>query len=147
MPYLSHDETADSSSLTSMASTLVHRALDEAINATSEYYNNDTSFYGDEDAYGYDDGYDKKSKGPVYLDYSVLSIGILTLGLVLFVEIARHWIDHVARGKPFFNAVLLMLYSELATLGIVEFAVFILIKYYDDLDKDKKEVFGDVHFA
>jgi hypothetical protein len=34
-----------------------------------------------------------------------------------------------------------------ATLGIVEFAVFLLIKYYDDIDKEKKEVFGDVHFA
>jgi hypothetical protein len=34
-----------------------------------------------------------------------------------------------------------------ATLGIVEFAVFVLLKYYDGIDKDKKEVFGDVHFA
>lgn len=124
----------------------MHRVLEEAINST-EYYNDTDA----DDAYGYsdgyDEGYDKKSKEPVYLDYSVLSIGILTLGLVLFVEITRHWIDHHAHGKPFFNAVLLMLYSELATLGIVEFAVFLLIKYYDDLDKDKKEVFGDVHFA
>jgi hypothetical protein len=34
-----------------------------------------------------------------------------------------------------------------ATLGIVEFAVFLLIKYSDEIDKGKKEVFGDVHFA
>lgn len=34
-----------------------------------------------------------------------------------------------------------------ATLGIVEFAVFLLIKYYTNIDKAKKEVFGDVHFA
>jgi hypothetical protein len=34
-----------------------------------------------------------------------------------------------------------------ATLGLVELFVFIIIKYYDDLDKEKKEVFGDVHFA
>lgn len=35
----------------------------------------------------------------------------------------------------------------MATLGLVEFAVFLLLKYYDGIDKDKKEVFGDVHFA
>jgi hypothetical protein len=34
-----------------------------------------------------------------------------------------------------------------ATLGIVEFAVFLLIKYWKTFDKDRKEVFGDVHFA
>ena len=35
----------------------------------------------------------------------------------------------------------------MATLGLVEFVVFLIIKYYDNLDKEKKEVFGDVHFA
>ncbi|KAG7343077.1 Mlo family protein [Nitzschia inconspicua] len=125
------------------ATSVLTRLLEEAV------YDNGTEFtidayesYGDE--YGY---YDTKKKTPVPLDYSVLSIGILTLGLILFVEVTRHWIDHQAHGKPFFNAVLLMLYSELATLGIVEFCVFVLIKYYSDLDKNKKEVFGDVHFA
>lgn len=34
-----------------------------------------------------------------------------------------------------------------ATLGIVELAVFLLIKYWKNLDKERKEVFGDVHFA
>jgi hypothetical protein len=34
-----------------------------------------------------------------------------------------------------------------ATLGIVEFAIFVLLKYYDGINKEKKEVFKDVHFA
>lgn len=34
-----------------------------------------------------------------------------------------------------------------ATLGIVEFGVFLLQKYYQGLDKERKNVFGDVHFA
>jgi hypothetical protein len=34
-----------------------------------------------------------------------------------------------------------------ATLGIVEFGVFLLQKYYQGLDKERKDVFGDVHFA
>lgn len=42
---------------------------------------------------------------------------------------------------PFYTLLLV------ATLGLVEFFVFVIIKYYDDLDKEKKEVFGDVHFA
>jgi hypothetical protein len=34
-----------------------------------------------------------------------------------------------------------------ATLGIVEFAVFVVMKYFDDISKKKKEVFSDVHFG
>jgi hypothetical protein len=34
-----------------------------------------------------------------------------------------------------------------ATLGLVEFGVFVLMKYHDGIDKEKKEVFADVHFA
>ena len=81
------------------------------------------------------------------LDYSVLSVGILTLGLILLVEVIRHQIDHSAHGRPFFQAVLENIYSELATLGIVELFVFILIKYYENINKARKEVFGDVHFC
>jgi hypothetical protein len=33
-----------------------------------------------------------------------------------------------------------------ATLGIVEFVVFLIQKYYSGLDKAQKEVFADVHF-
>jgi hypothetical protein len=34
-----------------------------------------------------------------------------------------------------------------ATLGIVELFVFLLLKYYDGVDKERKSVFADVHFA
>ena len=37
--------------------------------------------------------------------------------------------------------------SLVATLGIVELFIFLLLKYYEDIDKARKEVFGDVHFA
>ena len=49
---------------------------------------------------------------PVRVDYSVLSVGVLTLGLILIVEVFRHRIDHAAVGRPFFKAVLEGVYSE-----------------------------------
>ena len=60
---------------------------------------------------GYDGRYAKKEKEP--LDYSVLSVGVMTLGLILLVELARHRLDHyAAHGRPFFKAVLEGVYSE-----------------------------------
>ena len=55
-----------------------------------------------------------KSKGGEEepLDYSVLSVGVMTLGLILVVEIGRHYIDHKVHGKPFSQAVLDNVYSE-----------------------------------
>lgn len=110
MLYLSAN---DGDGYVQIATTVLSRLLEEA------GYDNSTESFGDdaygssnEADYGYEDAYDSKKKAPVTLDYSVLSIGVLTLGLILFVEIVRHWIDHQAHGKPFFNAVLLMLYSE-----------------------------------
>ena len=46
------------------------------------------------------------------VDYSVLSVGVMTLGLILIVEVLRHRIDHAAVGKPFFKTVLDGVYSE-----------------------------------
>lgn len=37
---------------------------------------------------------------------------VVTLYLILFVELVRHIFDHAARGRPFFTAVLSMVYSE-----------------------------------
>lgn len=37
--------------------------------------------------------------------------------------------------------------NTVATLGIVELAVFLFMKYLKNFDKERKEVFGDVHFA
>lgn len=76
----------------------------------------------------------------------VLFYGVITLYLILVVELVRHAIDHAAKGRPFFNAVLMMVYSELATLGIVEFALFCW-KKYGYLDKTMKARFADVHFS
>ena len=39
-------------------------------------------------------------------------VNTVTLYLILFVEFVRHTIDHTALGRPFFTAVLTMVYSE-----------------------------------
>jgi hypothetical protein len=62
------------------------------------------------DPYGGGSSYAKKEEEP--LDYSVLSVGVLTLGLILLVEIVRHHVDHSAHGRPFFQSVLENVYSE-----------------------------------
>jgi hypothetical protein len=102
----------------------VQRFLKDAADAAYDSIKNNSSYTEDGGNDPYDTYYDqqdssyggdygvKKEKGPVPLDYSVLSVGILTLGLILFVEIVRHQIDHAAHGRPFFKSVLLMVYSE-----------------------------------
>ena len=46
------------------------------------------------------------------IDYTVLSVGVMTLGLLLVVEFVRHALDQAAIGRPFFKAVLEGVYSE-----------------------------------
>lgn len=46
------------------------------------------------------------------IDYSVLAVGVMTLGLIMIVEVLRHRLDHAAVGRPFFKAVLLGVYEE-----------------------------------
>ncbi|MGK3756972.1 MAG: hypothetical protein ACI8RD_009286 [Bacillariaceae sp.] len=78
-------------------------------------YGNESSSYGEESSSygGGGDTYDSyKIKTVLPLDYTILSYGIFTLYLILVVESARHYIDHAAHGRPFFKAVLLMVYSE-----------------------------------
>ena len=48
----------------------------------------------------------------VELDYTVLSVGVMTLALLLCVELFRHHMDHLAHGRPFFKTVLDGVYSE-----------------------------------
>ena len=68
-------------------------------------------FYDDHGRYlAEEDYYYKKEEEP--LDYSVLSVGVMTLGLLLLVEMIRHQLDHRAEGRPFFKTVLEMVYSE-----------------------------------
>jgi len=81
------------------------------------------------------------------IDYTVVSIGVQTLVLILFVESVKHKLEHAAKGRPFFREVLNSVYSELSTLGIVELVVYLILKYYKDYNKAKKTVFADVHFC
>jgi hypothetical protein len=99
--------------LLDIASTVFFRILEDSFEESNATESKDhTNGYEQESIYS-TSYYDEK-EGQVPLDYSVLSVGILTLGLILFVEAARHWFDHRAHGKPFFNAVLQTLYSECA---------------------------------
>lgn len=45
-------------------------------------------------------------------DYSILSVSVMTLGLIMAVEVFRHRLDHAAVGRPFFKAVLEGVYAE-----------------------------------
>jgi hypothetical protein len=76
--------------------------------------------YDEEDYYFHDNNerflaaapYDPYAKEEEPLDYSVLSVGVMTLGLLLFVEIGRHQLDHWAIGRPLFLAILAEVNSE-----------------------------------
>ena len=46
------------------------------------------------------------------LDFSVLSVAVTTLGLILGVELLRHKLDVAAVGRPFFKTVLESVYRE-----------------------------------
>jgi hypothetical protein len=45
-------------------------------------------------------------------DYSVLSVTVMTLGLIIMVEFVKQKIDHMAHGKRYFTAVLQTFYAE-----------------------------------
>lgn len=46
------------------------------------------------------------------LDYTIFSVVILTLCIVLVVEVLRHQLDVAASGNPFFQTVLELMYRE-----------------------------------
>ena len=46
------------------------------------------------------------------LDYSVISVVIFTLGMILAVEVLRHKLDAAASGNPYFHTVLELMYRE-----------------------------------
>ena len=46
------------------------------------------------------------------IDYTVLSVAVATLALILVVELVRHKLDHLAQGRPFFKTVLEGVNSE-----------------------------------
>ena len=80
-------------------------------------------------------------------DYSVLSVLVMTLGLIMMVEVVRHRLDYIAQHRPFFRTVLKGVYTELSTLGIVEVIIWLLHSYYDNLDIAREFVFAKVHFT
>jgi len=67
--------------------------------------------------------------------------------LILCVELIRHSLDRKAVGRPFFKTVLEGVYRELATLGVVEFFIFLAHKYYKDLNIAEELIFAQVHFT
>jgi hypothetical protein len=46
------------------------------------------------------------------IDFTVLSMAVVTMSLLMIVAILRHQIDHLARGKEFFENVLEAAYHE-----------------------------------
>lgn len=46
------------------------------------------------------------------IDYTVLSVAVATLALILIVELVRNKMDHAAVGRPFFHTVLTSVNSE-----------------------------------
>ena len=50
--------------------------------------------------------------GSAMLDFSILSVAVMTLGLILLVELGRHKLDVNATGRPFFKTVLEGVYRE-----------------------------------
>lgn len=57
---------------------------------------------------------EEKEKKAYYdtIDYTVLSVAVATLGLILVVEVVRHKLDHLAQGRPFYQTVLASVNSE-----------------------------------
>ena len=49
---------------------------------------------------------------PERSDYSILSVSVMTLGLILCIELFRHKLDHYAQHKAFLKAVLDDVYNE-----------------------------------
>jgi hypothetical protein len=55
------------------------------------------------------------------LDYTVFSVVIATLVIVLVVEVLRHQLDVAASGNPFFQTVLELMYRECEFISFVVF--------------------------
>lgn len=83
----------------------------------------------------------------ISVDYTVFGMAILTLGLLMIVGAVRYFIDAMAEGKFFFENVLEAVYHELSTLGLVEAGIFLLHKYYPELNISVEKVFAEVHFT
>ncbi|KAL7540630.1 hypothetical protein ACHAXR_010673 [Thalassiosira sp. AJA248-18] len=91
-----------------------------------EYYEyNNSTYFDDHQGYygGYGDADHVSPDGSIHrllapaggaptVDYAVISVVVITLGLVLAIEVLRHQLDVVASGNPFFQTVLELMYRE-----------------------------------
>jgi len=84
-------------------------------------------------------------EGGIVLDYSIFSVGFTVLALLLIVEIARHKIDVYALHRPLLKTIVIAVYSELSTLGVVELFIFLLHKY-STINLEMEYVFAQFHF-
>jgi hypothetical protein len=88
----------------------------QAFRGLAAYVNETSDKYGDS----------KCAKEYPQVDYTVLSVAVMTLSLLLIVEIALHKLDHLAEGHRFTQAVLTSLYRErkficLASIDCIQF--------------------------
>jgi len=105
----------------------------------------------DYDDYGCNSSYNRRAlgggSGAIDLSFSVFSMAVITLALLLIVELLIHRLNHTVQNKEFYNEVVNTLYRELATLGIVEFGIFVAHTYLGDKFPQKQEqVFARIHF-
>jgi hypothetical protein len=57
-------------------------------------------------------GASTSSSSSSFLDFSVLSVAVSTLALILLVQYLRHQLDNKAIGRPLFKSVLKGVYAE-----------------------------------
>jgi hypothetical protein len=93
------------------------RLLDGEDPFTESVYNNGTTSYMDSNATDYDAPYYYAEKIAEPVNYTVVSVGIMTLGLIVVVELIRHQLDHAAMGRPFYKTVLQGVNSECKSAG------------------------------
>ena len=60
---------------------------------------------------------DRNLAAALSIDYTVFAMAVVTMGLLLIVAIIRHKIDHMARGKEYFENVLEAVYHERKNLS------------------------------
>jgi len=81
-----------------------HRRLRSDENSSSSYGIKTSSLY-------------EESPSSGVVDYSILSVAVLTLGLLLAVEFLLHQLDHLAHHRRFFQSVVTTFYKECKFTG------------------------------
>ena len=87
-------------------------------NATFTDDHQDYGYYADTDIYPKSDSSSGVHRllapagGAPTVDYAVISVVVITLGLVLAIEVLRHQLDVAASGNIFFQTVVELMYRE-----------------------------------